>query len=300
MLKHFIAPVALTLLALPQAQAIDYRIIGRADGSAIHYTLDMPAKDTAGLLVLSQGSGCARAAENANLAVVRAAFPDYAALIVEKVGVTPDIVIADPFSACPAGFRDHYTVTQRVSDYRAVLAELDADPALDTSNIVLFGGSEGGLAMALLAEQVPVRATILLSTATGETFEDMVLSTVPPEAQDQVRSGFQAARSNPDSSELHGGSTYRFWADSLDLRPLDHMRTTTAPFLLIQGGRDTSAPAAASQSTLATFAEEGLCNLTYWEFPALDHGLTDPEGTSHLPAIASMAANWATHPIPAC
>lgn len=300
MFKPAIALVALILLVLPPAFAIDYRTISRADGSPIHYTLDKPAKGATGLLVLSQGSGCARGADNTNLATVRAAFPDYVTLIVEKIGITPDVVIADPFTACPAAFRDRYTVSQRVSDYRAVLAELDADPAINTGNVVLFGGSEGALAMASLAEQVPVRAAILLSAATGETFEDLVLSTLPPEAQDQVRSGFAAARANPDSSELYGGSTYRFWADSLDRRPLDHMRATTTPFLLIQGGRDTSAPVAASRRTLAAFADEGLCNLTYWEFPALDHGLLDPSGANHLAVIAAMAANWAERPIPAC
>ncbi|MBB4051829.1 pimeloyl-ACP methyl ester carboxylesterase [Devosia subaequoris] len=300
MLNRFNALAALTLLALPQAHAIDYRQVSRADGTTVHYTLDTPAGDTSGLLVLSQGSGCARAATSPNLATVRAAFPDYAALIVEKIGITPDVEIADPFSDCPAQFYDNYTVSQRVSDYRTVLDALAADPAVNNANTILFGGSEGGLAMAMLAELVPVNATILLSTATGETFGDMVLSTVPPEARQQVQSGFEMARNNPQSSERLGGSTYRFWADGLDLRPLDHMQRATAPILLIQGGLDGSAPVAASRTTLAAFAEQGLCNLTYWEFPALDHGLTDPTGTSHLPAIARLAAAWTQAPIPAC
>lgn len=300
MLDRSIALAALTLLALPQAYAIDYHEARRADGTMIHYTLDAPAGEASGLLVISQGSGCARAALSPNLATVRAAFPDFAALIVEKVGVTPDVEIPDPFTDCPPQFLDNYTISQRVADYRIVLDALAADPNMDTANTILFGGSEGGLAMAMLAEHVPVTATILLSTATGETFGDMVLSTVPPEVQEQVRSGFQMARQNPQSSEPLGGSTYRFWADGLDLRPLDHMQKATTPFLLIQAGLDQSAPVAASRRTLSTFAEKGLCHLTYWEFPALDHGLADPAGTSHLPAIARMAAAWAQNPVPAC
>lgn len=300
MIARLNALAALTLLALPQALAIDYSVVPRPDGTPIHYTLDRPDGTATGLLVLSQGSGCARAAESANLATVRAAFPSSAALIVEKIGITPDITITNPDTDCPAAFYDAYTVSQRVADYQTVLNALAADPSLPTDNLVLFGGSEGGLAMALLAEKTPASAAILLSTSTGETFGDMVLSTVPEEAQIPVRAGFDAARANPESSELHGGSTYRFWADSLDLRPQDHMRSPATPFLLIQGGRDTSAPVAASRSTLESFAEEGLCHLTYWEFPALDHGLADPSGASHLPAIAAMAAAWATRPIPAC
>lgn len=300
MLNRYNALAALTLLALPQAYAIDYSEIPRPDGTPIHYTLDQPEGPVTGLVVLSQGSGCARAAESVNLATVRAAFPTYAALIVEKVGIAPDVEITDPITGCPAQYLDNYTVSQRVADYQIVLAALTADPQVSTDKIVLFGGSEGGLAMALLAERLPVTAAILLSTATGETFGDMVLSTVPEEAQGPVRAGFDAARASPESTELHGGSTYRFWADSLDLRPLDHMRSNATPFLLIQGGRDTSAPEVASRPTLKTFAEEGLCHLTYWEFPALDHGLADPAGTSHLPAVVTMAAAWASNPIPAC
>lgn len=300
MLARLCASAALFMAALSPAVAIEYRELARPDGTPIYYTLDRPADAAEGLLVLSQGSGCARAADSTNLATVRAAFPNHAALIVEKVGITPDTTIPDPQSECPGDFLERYTVSQRVSDYQTVLAALADTPDLPTENIVLFGGSEGGLAMVLLAEKVPVRAAILLSTATGETFGDMVLSTIPPEAQAPVRAGFEAARANPDSSELLGGSTYRFWADSLDLRPQDHMRATTTPFLLIQGGRDTSAPTAASRRTLDRFADDALCNLTYWEFPALDHGLADPTGTSHLEAIATMASAWTRSPIPAC
>lgn len=48
------------------------------------------------------------------------------------------------------------------------------------------------------------------------------------------------------------------------------------------------------------FAAQGRCNLIYWEFPALDHGMTDPAGRSRLPAIARLAAAWAEQPLPAC
>jgi pimeloyl-ACP methyl ester carboxylesterase len=197
---------------------------------------------------------------------------------------------------CPADFYDRYTISQRVEDYEAVLTALGGQPG----RLILFGGSEGGLAMAILAARVHPDAAILFSSATGTSFGEMVLSTVPPEGKASVAAGFEAARANPDSSELLSGHTYRFWADSLDHRSIDYMRKTDTPFLLIQGGLDTSSPIAAARATAEVFATEGRCNLTYWELPALDHGMLDPKGNTHLPAVATMAAAWAESPITAC
>ncbi|WP_156385658.1 alpha/beta hydrolase [Devosia sp. Root685] len=286
--------IALILLTGPANAAPEVQNLARPDGSLIHYTIDRAAKPAAGLLVLSQGSGCRPGTQSIGLATVRAAFPAYDALIVEKAGISPGMQIDE--RNCPTDFYDRYTVSQRIEDYKAVLAALGPQPG----RFILFGGSEGGLAMAILAAKLEPDAAILLSSATGTSFGDMVLSTVPPEGKASVTAGFEAARANPNSSELLGGHTYRFWADSLDHRSIDYMRQTDTPFLLIQGGLDTSAPLAAARTTVDAFASEGRCNLTYWEFPALDHGMLDPKGTPHLASVAIMAASWAENPIPAC
>ncbi|KFL31920.1 hypothetical protein JP75_05840 [Devosia riboflavina] len=265
----------------------------RPDGSLIHYTIDRAAEPATGLLVLSQGSGCRPGAQNAALATVRAAFSAYDTLIVEKAGITPDMEIDE--LNCPADFYDRYTVSQRIDDYEAVLSTLGPPP----SRVVLFGGSEGGLAMAILTTRLQADAAIIFSSATGTSFGDMVKSTVPPEGHAHIDAGFAAARANPDSSELFAGHAYRFWADILDYRSIDYMRQTDTPFLLIQGGLDTSSPLAAARATADAFTADGRCNLTYWEFPALDHGMLDPQGASHLPSVAAMAAAWAENPIPA-
>ncbi|HWV20270.1 MAG TPA: hypothetical protein VN036_04520 [Devosia sp.] len=286
--------IALLLLTSAATAAPVAQNLARPDGSLIHYTLDRAPKPAAGLLVLSQGSGCRPGAQNAALATVRAAFPSYDTLIVEKAGISPEMAVDE--RNCPTDFHDRYTVSQRIEDYQAVLSALGPQPG----RTILFGGSEGGLAMAILAVTLQPDAAILLSSATGASFGDMVLSTLPPQGKASVAAGFEAARANPDSSELFGGHTYRFWADSLDHRSIDYMRQTDTPFLLIQGGLDTSSPLDAARTTASAFATDGRCNLTYWEFPALDHGMLDPQGNTHLPTVAAMAASWAEHPIPAC
>lgn len=299
-MKSLLPLLLLALSAGSIAAAQHTHQLARADGSLIHYTLDAPQGESAGLLVLSQGSGCQPGAQNAALATVRASFAAYTTLIVEKAGITPNAAIAHGNLDCPPEFHARYTVSQRLEDYRAVLVDLRRDPAFADARTILFGGSEGGLAMAMLAASIEPDAAIIMSSATGMPFGDMVRSTVPPEGHPTIDAGFAAARQNPDSSELFAGSTYRFWADILDHTALEHMLATTTPFLVLQGGRDTSSPIEAARLTADAFATDSLCNLTYWEFPALDHGLSDPNGQSHLASITRLAAHWTEDPLPAC
>ncbi len=277
------------LSATPALAQTEHRQLPRADGSVIDYALYVPDGVAEGLLLFAQGSGCAPTATNANLAVARAAFPQHVVLAVEKRGVVPDAAIADGYSDCPAAFTAGYTVSGRVADYEAVLAALGSPLPL-----VLYGGSEGGLAVAMLSATVAADAAILVSSATGVPFAEMVLSTVPPEGQASVRAAFDAARADPRGTAIFAGSSHRFWADILDRVAADDMLASDTPFLLIQGGRDSASPVAAGRATVDRFAAAGRCNVNSWEFPALDHGMVDPTGRSHMAAIVAAAAQWAT------
>jgi len=295
-MKSLFSIFLLALSAGTVSAAQVHHQIARADGSAIHYTLDAPVGESRGLLVLAQGSGCQPAAASVNLATVRAAFGGFTALIVEKAGVGPGDAGDNGDVDCPQEFYDRYTLSQRVDDYEQVLSHLAAEGPVP--KIVLFGGSEGGLAMEALAARIHPDAAILLSGSVGGTFGEMVLSTVPQEGQASVRAGFAAARANPDGTML-SGHTYRFWADILDHRSSDYLEASESPFLLIYGGRD-DAPVQPVRGLADRFAEQGRCNLTYWEFPGLDHGMADPAGTSRMADIALLAAAWAEAPLAAC
>jgi pimeloyl-ACP methyl ester carboxylesterase len=288
-MRLIIAACLAALAATPGLARTEHLQLPRPDGSTIAYSVDTPSDPIEGVLLLAQGSGCQPTGANANLATVRRAFPRYVAVLVEKYGIAADAVIADGFADCPPAFHAGHTVGQRVADYIAVLAELrrTADAPL-----VLFGGSEGGLAVAMLAEQSKPAATILLSSATGIPFAEMVLSTAPAEGHATIEAGFAAARADPQGTTLFAGSSHRFWADILDRIPAEYMLSSSSPFLIIQGGRDTSSPVAAARTTADRFAAAGKCNLTYWEFPGLDHGMRDPGGTSHLADIAAAMAGW--------
>lgn len=291
--------LSLFLLALSAGAVSAGQIVHqlpRPDGTLIRYTLDAPAGESAGLLVLAQGSGCEPGAKSSNLATVRAAFPNHTALIVEKIGLSSGSAIDEGYSDCPQEFLSSYTLSQRVEDYEIVLTHIRL--TTPQHEVILFGGSEGGLAMEALAARIHPAAAILLSGSVGGTFGEMVLSSVPPEGQASVRAGFEAARANPDNTML-SGHTHHFWADILDHRSSDYLRATDTPFLLIYGGRDTAAGEPV-RTLIDRFAEQGRCNLTYIEFSGLDHGMVDPNGRSYMANVAQLAASWSEHPILSC
>ncbi|WP_140048839.1 alpha/beta hydrolase family protein [Devosia lucknowensis] len=286
------------LLTLPPALA-GALTVERGDGSVVHYTLDRPNNDAEGLLLIVQGSGCAPGATNPNMAMVRAAFANYATVIVEKIGVSPDLVIADEPTDCPAEFVTNYTFSQRLSDYRRVLEALAEDDTLP-ERLVMFGGSEGGLAVAALAGEFKADAAILLSSATGPSFGEMVKATVPQEAHPHFDAAFAAARANPDSREVFGGYPLKFWADIIDVSTAERMARGDGPYLIIQGGQDEANPLALARQTVDAYSSAGGCGLTYWEFPLLDHSMAPPDGTSRLAEVMTSAAEWAEAPMADC
>lgn len=264
----------------------------RADGSLIHWTLDAPDSDgKSGLIVIAQGSGCAAAMQSPNLKLARSVFGNLTALTVEKYGVQPRDDPSDDHMDCSQAFREHHTLSQRVADYRQVIESL-RDAAWWNGKLVLFGGSEGGIVIAMLAPEVRADVAILISTGGGVPFGQMVRQSIPEEGWPTVDATFEKARRNPDSTELWAGQSLRFWADAVDRRAADYMLRADTGFLLIQGGRDGSGAANVARAVSDLFAKVGRCNLTYWEFPAFDHGMVDAGGGAHMAEVLSQASSW--------
>lgn len=284
--------LATFIVAAPATAAPQSFETPRADGSVIHWTLDAPdGNEKSGLIVIAQGSGCAAAMQSPNLKLARSVFGNLAALTVEKYGVKPGDNPSDDHMDCPQAYREHHTVSQRVADYRQIIDSL-RDATWWNGKLVLFGGSEGGIVMAMLAPEVRTDAAILISTGGGVPFGQMVRQSIPEEGWPTVDATFEKARRNPDSTELWAGQSLRFWADAIDRRAADYMLRANAGFLLIQGGRDGSGAANVARTVSDLFAKAGRCNLTYWEFPAFDHGMVDVSGNAHMAEVLSQASSW--------
>ncbi|WP_354060501.1 hypothetical protein [Devosia sp. 2618] len=262
----------------------------RPDGSELSYRLDIPeGTGKVPLAVIAQGSGCVGARSSVAVRTVTSAFAPMATLTVEQYGVLPG---DDGSVACSADFASHALMSQRVADYEQVINGL-GEAAWWSGELVLFGGSEGGLVMARLAPRVEADAAILLSTAPGVSFDQIVLSNVPPEGHETVRGLFERARNAPDSDEKFSGYTFRFWADAIAVTAVDEMLSSSTQFLAIHGGKD-PVPVDYSRVAADRYSDAGRCELTYWEFPNYGHGMEDAAGTSHMAAVAAAAVGWAS------
>lgn len=289
-LRYF-APFALASFFVATSIAAEPQLFetARTDGSTIHWTLDLPdAGERVGLIVIAQGSGCAAAMQSGSMQQARAAFGNLAALTVEKYGVRQGDNPTDDHLDCSQAFREHHTVSQRVADYHQIIESLRDAPWWN-GELVLLGGSEGGIAMAMLAPEAQADAAILISTGGGVPFGQMVRQSIPQEGWPTVDATFEKARQNPNSTELWAGQSLRFWADAIDRRAADYMLRANTSFLLVQGGRDTSGAVDMARIVSTLFTEAGRCSLTYWEFPGLDHGMADANGTSRMADILSQA-----------
>lgn len=266
----------------------------RADGSRIHWTLSNAAPDRPNRVVLiAQGSGCSPARSSSSVAMLAEILSNHAVLTVEKIGVAPQDVPTDRIGGCSDAYLENHTVSQRVADVMMVLGDLRKQRLFD-GDLVLFGGSEGGAVVSILAHQAAeADAVVVLSTGTGLTMAEFLPLVAPPPAMERMRAAFDGIRSDPDATGVLGGVSYNWWRDVLDRRFSDDLLKADIPVLLVHGGRDQSAPVEAARATRDAFVAAGQeRRLTYWEFESRDHAMVDPQGRSHMREVLTQVRRW--------
>jgi alpha-beta hydrolase superfamily lysophospholipase len=286
------AGLILAALAATQAAAQPaVSAVKRPDGSAIDWYLDrQTAPPKQGILVLAQGSGCSSVTLNHNIETAKHLLPDFAVVTVDKYGVRPGDD-PKPDDGCSKTFYAHHTVSQRVADYRQVIARAETLPWWN-GQLVLFGGSEGGAVMHILAAKVEPNAAVIYSSATGMPFADAFVQVIPPQMAAEAPAELARIRRAPLSDKVWGGNSYRWWADVID-RPLwEEALKARAPLLVVQGRRDRSNPVSSARALRDAFAAAKRCNLTYWEFEDYDHAMADAAGVSHQSEVFTRISAW--------
>lgn len=264
----------------------------RPDGSLIDWSLDRRAGGAKqGILLLAQGSGCESVLDNANIERGKGLLSDFAILTVEKYGVAPHGKPTVGEGGCSPAFYAHHTISQRVEDYQRVLALVEKEPWWN-GQLVLFGGSEGGAAVTLLAPRVQPTATVIFSTGPGQPFRKTFKLAVPPPVWAEAEATFAKVQAAPESAEVWGGNSYRWWADILDHDLLADLLAVETPILVVHGERDSSAPVAAARLARDGVRQAGRCNLTYWEFPGYDHQMRDRDGGAHIEEVLGRISGW--------
>ena len=266
----------------------------RPDGTEIHWVLSNAVPDRANRIALiAQGSGCAPARSSASVQMLADILSDHAVLTIDKYDVEPDDTPADPIEGCSESFVANHTVSQRVADALDVLDDIKARGLFD-GELVLFGGSEGGAVVSVLAHQaVDADAVIVFSTGTGLTMAEFFPMVAPPPAMEAMQTVFDQVRTDPNAVGVVGGLSYAWWRDILDRRLSDDLLLSTIPVLLVHGVNDRSAPVEAARATHDAFAIAGQANrLTYWELPDRDHAMVDSQGVSHMDEVLRQVGSW--------
>ncbi|WP_445355265.1 alpha/beta hydrolase family protein [Microbulbifer sp. EKSA008] len=268
------------------------KVSKRPDGSALYWSLEQPsAKGKYGLFLIAQGSGCLPAVKNTTIQQAKELAAEYAVLMVEKYGVTHSDSPEEQFKDCSKEYIANHTVEQRAVDVEQIVSELRGADWWN-GKLVLFGGSEGGDLVARLAPRLNPDAAVVFSTGLGESFAQVLKSLVPPHVAKEVDAKLAYARANPESAEVWGGNSMRWWADVVDRVPVNDLLNSHAPVLLIQGTEDKSAPVSSGRAARDAYASAGRCELTYWEYPGYDHYMTDKDGVNHRGEVFERIAGW--------
>jgi alpha-beta hydrolase superfamily lysophospholipase len=236
-----------------------------------------------------QGSGCESVALNERIPWMAARLaPSHALLTIEKYGVLPHT----DGETCSADHLRGNTLSQRVLDLLQVVSALRAETWWN-GELVLFGGSEGGavaaMAAPLLAE---TRAVIVWSSGIGLPVGEMIRSVLPPQMAEEAANVFAEARRNPTGERQWGGTSYRWWADAVDLVPARALSRTRVPILLIHGTRDQSAPIASARAARDLVRAADAPDFTYREYEGYDHFMVDAAGVDHRAEVVAEAAAW--------
>jgi pimeloyl-ACP methyl ester carboxylesterase len=197
-----------------------------------------------------------------------------------------------------AVFQQYETRPRRVADQIAVM-----DAYLGNATgvpVLLVGSSQGGVVAADVAARDP-RVTHLFMMASGGGWTQAEEGTffaeqgqLPPgiASVEELNAKYDEIRAAPDSGELWFGHPFRMWSSYLWFRPMDGLITRPIPIFLAQGTADTATPVGSARAMRDEFARLGLTNLTYVEYPGLDHHFSNAAGESRLIDLQADAYAW--------
>jgi dienelactone hydrolase len=281
-------------LAMAQSAALT---LLREDKSSIRYYLDaaVPGETSPALLVILQGSDCNSVRHIRLVTPMRQVLPAADLLTVEKYGIDDRLPYREevPRQDCPDAFVQHDTPQRRVSDVTQVLQAVIARNGYQ--KVAVLGGSEGAvIANLVTASSGLVDATLAFSGG-GRWFIDDVRHSVA-DAPKEEKAGLNAflqqvltAPPFPLNASDHG---YAWWHGMLNIDQLATLRSIKTPVLIVQGDQDRAVSPGAVGKMIAELRADGKTNITYLNYPALDHVMRRENGESEMTRVVADMRAW--------
>ncbi|MFM8938795.1 MAG: alpha/beta hydrolase family protein [Phenylobacterium sp.] len=269
------------------------------DGSVIDAWITSRPNGRVPVILMLQGSNCD--SDRDSFASLTRPWRDrYVLLYIAKPGTSEN---AD----CPISYLARNTIGQRLHDVLRIMEKLRRAPWWNRK-LYVIGASEGGLIAGLVSASVPeTKRTAILAyggaLTMGEWWPQAAYAAVLKETgssqaalaeQAEVFDAFAKARANPRSIETFGGdtNTLAWWASIIDLRLLPVILNVDSPLLLVHGSEDPFAPVEGARAVERAFKKAGKTNLTYREYPDLDHAFVDRAGHSFGEEVTMSSLDW--------
>ncbi|MBS9431902.1 alpha/beta hydrolase family protein [Photorhabdus hainanensis] len=269
----------------------------RHDGSEITYYLKQKGGNN--LLVLIQGSDCNSIANNKFVNdTFSDIYPDSDVLTVEKYGINASLPWSDAVERadCPKAYMSSDTPEQRVKDYIQIIGYLKHQNKY--KKIIVLGGSEGAVVANLITSQVNYIDRTVSLNGGGRHFADDVIHSIrseaSPEYLNEAIKGFRdfqqeiATGNNMNHIEMsnHGAN---WWRVSLGIDQYKVLNQTKSPILIIQTLNDNSV---SSSSAIKMKEQLKKDNITFYQYPGLNHGFRNSEGVLQITPIVEDIKNW--------
>lgn len=304
MTVRFIFAVLLFLAHAAYAESVRDYVMGREDGSTIHYYLLQPSTESASdtLLLILQGSDCNSALQvEAIFSDYRNVWPEADVLLIEKYGIDKTL----NFSAnveradCPSQYLKNDSPKQRVADIEAVLAAVRGSGRYP--NLILLGGSEGAAVANMVAAKVDKVSATVAFNGGGRWFIDDVIHSIAASAEDSadveeavngIRGFSRHILNSPPSDLVVSGHGYKWWYEMLSLDQRKLLEAVDTPLLIVQGGRDVSVSPKKVDDLVAALNKAGKDNIEYRKYEELDHYFSDRRGDSQRGAVVKDIHHW--------
>ena len=304
MTVRFIFAVLLFLAHAAYAESTRDYVMGREDGSTIHYYLLQASTESASdtLLLILQGSDCNSVLQvEAIFSDYRNAWPEADVLLIEKYGIDKTLNFSADVerSDCPSQYLKNDSPQQRVADIEAVLSAVRQRGRY--LNLIVLGGSEGAVVANMVAAKVDgVSATVAFNGG-GRWFIDDVIHNIAASAEDSAdiegavnsfRGFSRHILNSPPSDLVVSGHGYKWWNEMLSLDQLGLLGAVDSPLLIVQGGRDVSVSPKKVDELVAALRKAGKDNIEYRKYEELDHRLIDTNRVSQRSAVVKDINRW--------
>lgn len=271
-----------------QTTPLEKRTIRDDIGRDVSYYISRPKGDSAPLLLMIQGSGCASIINPQPGGVYSTLFNlvpfaregQFTVIAVEKPhSMDPAGKPSGSAQSCSAEFNEDFTAERWLIALKAALDDARRSPWVDRSRTLVVGISEGAVMAALLARQ-DSRVTDVVSiggSGTTQLFDFVALAyrrcfDVSP-CLSEIENHVREINASPSSSTRFAwGHPYKRWASFFRVDPGEELLRGRARVYLAFGTADESVPAL-SQEIIAAKLIAAARDITIRRVPNAGHAL---------------------------